>query len=774
MKIKTKGMLFSIILIFFTTTVLGVFAYFHFKNILVNEVDKAVVRVAKESSEHLSSYINQYVAPLKGLSENEDIKSMDWNKQKKLISEQIYPQYQNVAVVDTKGVAHYNDDSVLDLSDRKYIMEALKGKVSFSDVIISRKTGKNVIMIGVPIYQGNGIKGALIARLNADFLSDYASTRGYGKNGRAYIISNEGTFISKPKQENSGKYYNLYKIAKTDRNYTSFSGFIRKSTEKKFGFGKYSFAGKNIIMGYAYVKETHWRIYIGTFEEEILAGLSGLKHMMFLLALLTLAGCTIGACFFVDSFTKPIVELDHLFSQGARGDLTIRFTKKSKDEIGRMGLSFNRMMDEIKTLTQYDPLTLLLNQYVLEKDVDHLIHSGTKAEFSLIMVSIDKFGLINETYGYSYGDSILVEIAKRISDSVFANYQVYRYKGDQFVVLCNGTMKEADMTADKMLTELVKSYQINGKTINVNISIGIFNYNEDSKQEEPLKAVTQAKNYAKYLGSNQIQTYDEKLYQNMTLMKELQADILTAITENQFFLVYQPLFYLNNEYIAEVEALIRWRHPEKGLLYPDRFIDLAETSGFIIDIDRWVLETACKQLQSWKQSRKPQVLLSINISAQTFETKNFIPDVVNIINRYDIDPHLLQMEITERMVINNVDESIVKLNELRKMGIHVAIDDFGIGYSSLSYIVRLPIDSIKIDKSFVQDITSSKEAKAIVSTIINLCKTLKLNVIAEGIESKIELEYLKSNQCDIGQGYYFSKPVSVVEIEEKHMKCIMN
>jgi diguanylate cyclase (GGDEF)-like protein len=428
------------------------------------------------------------------------------------------------------------------------------------------------------------------------------------------------------------------------------------------------------------------------------------------------------------------------------------------------------MMDKIKTLTQYDPLTELLNQYVLEKDVEALINNEKSGGFSLIMVAIDKFGLINETYGYNIGDAILVEIAKRISGFVTEHSQVYRYKGDKFVLLSMEEEEDTQEKARKLLSALTESYQIAEKTIDTNISIGVFIRNENNWSEEPLNAVTQAKNYAKYLGSNQIQIFDQQIHNKIMVMKELQADILNGLQEGQFFLVYQPLFYLNNEYIAEVEALIRWNHPEKGLLYPDKFIDLAEASGMIINIDQWVIETACKQLKSWKESNKPPILLSINISAKTFETEKFIPDLIRMLEKYNVDASLIQLEITERMVINNVEESIYKLNMLRSMGIHVAIDDFGIGYSSLSYIVRLPIDSIKIDKSFVQNITSSKEAKAIVSTIINLCKSLNLNVIAEGIESKIELDYLRSNQCDIGQGYYFSKPVTIVEIEKYHLK----
>ncbi len=770
MNIKAKGMLLSFIMILAATLVIGMGAYYHFKSILLNEVNSAVVRVAEESADHLNHYITQYLTPLVGLSENEEIESMDWTKQKSVICAQIYPQYQNVAVVDLSGTAYYIDDSVLDLSDRNYIEKALKGKVSFSEVIISRKTGAPVIMVGVPIYRDKEIQGALIARLDVGFLSDYAQTRGYGDNGRAYIISEEGTLISRPDYASSGEEYNLYKIAETQEDYQSFAEFVKTGSSKQTGYGEYEYNHEKILMGYALIKETNWKIYIGTNEDDISKGLFGLKQIIVILIVISLIVCTLSAWILIDRFFRPLVELDDLFSRGARGDLTIRFIPKTKDEIGRLGNSFNRMMDKIKTLTRYDPLTGLSNQYVFDMDMKELLQSCKEKDFTLIMVAIDRLSFINDTYGYFFGDEIIIQVSKRISAWAEQQEQVYRYKGDEFVILCTDNFEESEFLArtQKLLEELLKSYQVNSKTADIHISIGAFTRNEDTKQEDPLKSVTQAKNYAKTLGGNQIQKFDQQIHNKIKLNKELQADILNGLKQNQFFLVYQPLFHLENESIAELEALIRWNHPEWGLLYPDKFIELAEASGAIINIDMWVMESACRLLKSRKDDNKPPVMLSVNISARTFETKEFIPDLLDIIHRYAVDPAMLQLEITERMLINNIEEGIYKLNELRGMGIKVAIDDFGIGYSSLSYIVRLPIDSIKIDKSFVQNMTSSEEAKVIVSTIISLCKTLRLNVIAEGIERKIELDYLKSNKCDIGQGYYFSKPVSITEIETKH------
>ncbi len=770
--IKTKGMIFSLAMILIVTSTISISGYFRFRDILVREVNNAVERVATESASNLSNYIHQFVLPLNKLAIDERIASMNWEVQRQIIQSQINTFYLNIAVVDMSGTAHYLDGSNLMLGDRDYVKKALSGELAFSEVIISRKTNQPVIMVATPILQKGEIKGALIARLDVDFLSDYALSRGYGVNGKAYIISEGGSFISRPYSDKTEGEYNLFQLTAKDEKYSSLAEFVSLTDSIMAGHGKYTFEGNEILMGYASVDNTDWKIYIGTYEEEALKSLNGLKKLFLVIIGVTLLISTLVAYFFVSRFSKPITELEQLFSIGAQGNLTIRFTRKSKDEIGRLGVSFNRMMDKIKTLTQYDPLTTLLNQYVLEKDLLFLEQSEDKPDFSLIMFAIDQFSHVNETYGYTTGDIILCEVARRILCCLNENYQIYRYKGDEFVVLVNSNVTEEELEgkAGEILREIKESYLVDGKSIDIRFSIGLFRRNEETRTEDPLKAVTHAKNYARFYGSDQIQKYDKEIYHKLSSSLELQTDIIHGIRTNQFFLVYQPLFYLGSEKIAEIEALIRWNHPDRGLLYPDQFIDIAEQSGSIIEIDYWVIEHACKQLKKWKETGIAPVLLSINISTKTFETKEFVIDLMEFVRRYHVDPCYIQLELTERIIIKNVEESIQRLQLLRTMGFRVAIDDFGIGYSSLSYIVRLPIDCIKIDKSFVQNIASSREAKTIVSTIINLCKDLKLNVIAEGIESDLELEYLKVIQCDIGQGYYFSRPIEMEEIEKKHLQ----
>ncbi|MBP7174728.1 MAG: EAL domain-containing protein [Thermoclostridium sp.] len=764
--IKTKVIIYSLCIILFAVLPLGMGGYYRFRQILVNEVNEAVVRVAEETADHLSSYISQFISPLVGISRNEKIISMDWTMQRDVLEAQIHPNYLQITVVDQNGVARYTDGTILDLSDRDYIQRALAGNISFSDVIISRKTGEHVIMLSVPIFRNNIVQGAMIARLDEDFLSDFASTRGYGENGKAYVISDEGAIISRSQQENDNKMFNIHDAVYNDDNYAEFSEFVHTTRQLESGLGSFEFQGQRILMGYASVDNTNWKVYVGTIEDEALESLNDLLKSFNIIILISLILCSILAWVIVQKLLKPIVELDNLFSQGAMGNLTVRFAGKSRDEIGRLGLSFNRMMDKIKTLTQYDPLTALLNQYVLEKEIHSLTHMEQSQNFSMIMVAIDKLSHINDTYGYAMGDSVLCEVSNRIKSCITPNYQLYRYKGDEFIVLVkDGSDSEIKSMAQKILSVLIESYHLKGKNIEIKISIGIFYANEDTQAEEPLKSVTHALNYAKYLGSNQIQIYNPQLHANLLGIRELQAEIPRAIREDQFFLVYQPIMDLETNKMIGVEALIRWNHPKRGILYPDQFIDLAEQNGTIVNLDFWVFKTVCKLIKSWHDENRKPAGVSVNISAKTFEGKRFVPDILDILKQYNVEPELLQLEITERMIIHNIEESIVKLNELREMGVHIAIDDFGIGYSSLSYIIRLPIDSIKIDKSFVQSMSTSHEAKVLVATIINLCKTLRYKVIAEGIETVNELEYLKKNKCAMGQGYYFSKPVRIQDIK---------
>ena len=422
-----------------------------------------------------------------------------------------------------------------------------------------------------------------------------------------------------------------------------------------------------------------------------------------------------------------------------------------------------------KASAQYDSVLSLADSSVLETDLETFISQNRN--FSMIMISIDCFSHIIQTNGYTSADLILCEAAHRIRSAVDNKYKVSRYKGTDFLLLGYEAYSEEKVMiqAQNILKTLLNSYQVKDHTFHPSFNIGVYIQNECSRSENPLNSVIQAMNYSKYLGSNQVQQFDLITYKNLLRSNELQAEIISGLQQGQFFLVYQPLFCLYNNELKEIEALIRWQHPQMGLLNPNQFIEIAEQSGRIIDIDYWVLEAACKQLKEWEENHVKPAILSINISSITFEDKSFIPYLIQLFKYYDTSPALLQFELTERMVIQNMEDCINTFKKLRSLGIRIAIDDFGIGYSSLNYIIQLPIDSIKIDKSFINNITSGKEAKAIVAAIISLCKKLSLDVIAEGIETQEELDYLIENGCDIAQGFFLSKPMSVLEIESNYL-----
>ena len=768
--LKFKAMLFALCFILIAISVLSITSYLHFQRTLEDEIHESLVQSAKDSGAYLSYFTKHYMEPLKKLVTQLEIKSMDWSRQKPVLESQVNPYYLEIAIVDTTGIAKYSDGTELDLSDRPYIQRALSGKSTFSEVLISRYTNQPVIMIALPIVNNNHVEGALIARLKIDFLSDFAALRSYNKQGNAYIISDAGSFISPPQGEIFQDFLNLDDLFKNHSDFIDFKDFIERNDHLKSGYDRFNYQGQGYLTGFSKVKDTSWTIYISLNQEEALEPLNRLTNILIIGLISTSLVSAIAAWIFIRGLTKPIESLDQLMDQGAGGNLNIRFESKSKDEIGRLGDSFNRMMDKIKTLTQYDALTGLLNQHVLESEIDKKIQDKNPKPFGLIMVAITQFSLINETYGYVTGDLLLVEISKRIKKCIGLGCEVYRYKGDEFVILCSDSEKDRiHAFSKKSLMALTQSYEINHKVIDLNINIGVYEWDMSLSHEDPLKSVAHAKNYAKELGGNQIQVFDPEMHSRILDERELESDLIKGLKEDQFYLVYQPLFSVNDHNLVEMEALIRWKHPEKGMVFPDQFIPLAEKSKTIVAMDLWVIDKVCREITKFDSSLK-EVIMSINITSKTFEAPYFIDQIREIIHRYKVDPSKLQFEITERMVIESIDESIEKLNTLRAMGISIALDDFGIGYSSLSYIVRLPLDRIKIDRSFVQNMHESHEAKLIVSGIISLCKSLNLIVIAEGVELQEEFDDLKKLECDIVQGYFFSKPIELDLIKEKYFK----
>ena len=423
------------------------------------------------------------------------------------------------------------------------------------------------------------------------------------------------------------------------------------------------------------------------------------------------------------------------------------------------------MSMKIAHLALHDFLTNLPNRALLNDRIAHSISISERnhSSIAILFIDIDNFKNINDSFGHSVGDRLLRSVSQCLTKCVRHADTVSRLGGDEFIILLTDLKDGNDsaLTAEKILEELNQIDIKNKVNTKITASIGISTYpNDGDTPEQLIKNADTAMYYAKQSGRNNYQFYRPEL-DALTLERQLiETNLHIALEKNQFKLLYQPKFNLLTKKITGVEALIRWEHDDWGEMLPNSFISIAEDSGLIIPIGNWVMQQACIQAKQWVDSGLPSLTIAINISAQEFLQKNFVDNVKSTLLESNISPHCLELEITESVLMQEATLSTKILHELKQLGVKLAVDDFGTGYSSLSYLQQFPIDVLKIDQSFVQHISSEQDEGIIVSAIISMGNSLRLKVIAEGIENQLQLDFLLDKQCEEGQGYYFSKALS--------------
>lgn len=430
---------------------------------------------------------------------------------------------------------------------------------------------------------------------------------------------------------------------------------------------------------------------------------------------------------------------------------------------------------EIHSLAFFDHLTKLPNRRHLLDRIHQAQSVSARSNLygALLFLDMDKFKSLNDTLGHDIGDLFLVEVARRMLLCVRDVDTVARIGGDEFVVLTGEVGASAEevsqrvaLIAEKIRAALSEPYQLNEYEHHSSPSIGVclFRGNEITV-DSLLKQADMAMYQAKGSGRNAVRFYDPAMQLAVETHAALESDMRHAILDTQFRLYYQ-IQMDNQRRPVGAEALIRWAHPERGLVSPLLFIPIAEESSLILDIGHWVMETACKQLALWgKRERTRNLILAVNVSAVQFKKHNFVEIVTTLVNIHQIDPSRLKLELTEAVVLDDVADVVTKMHALKALGVQLSLDDFGTGYSSLSYLKQLPLDQIKIDQSFVRDAATDVNDAVMVQTIIDLAKNFRLNVIAEGVETEAQLHFLKQNGCMAYQGYLFSKPVPIDEFE---------
>jgi diguanylate cyclase (GGDEF)-like protein/PAS domain S-box-containing protein len=441
--------------------------------------------------------------------------------------------------------------------------------------------------------------------------------------------------------------------------------------------------------------------------------------------------------------------------------------RKLEEEMHRHKLAAAR----VEYLAYHDSLTSLPNRGMFSKLLNQAISEARRygRQLALLFVDLDRFKNINDALGHAAGDLLLQEVAKRLKGCLRESDAVGRLGGDEFVVLLPHVenLAYAGAVAHKILNTISKSFAALGQEFHVTASIGISMFPGDGDEERTLmKNADTAMYQAKEEGKNNFQFYFEALNANSFERLSLESSLRRALERGEFQLHYQPKINMSSGRIVGMEALIRWAHPELGMVAPTKFIPVAEETGLIVPIGKWVLRTACSQNVAWQNLGLPHLSMAVNLSARQFLDANLLRDIKASLVETGMSPRLLELEITESMLMHNLDNAMRILTNLRAMGIRIAVDDFGTGYSSLSNLKRFPIDTIKVDRSFIRKLPTDPENRGITEAILAMAKVLNLNVIAEGVETKEQADYLRELSCDEFQGFYFSKAVTASEFAE--------
>ena len=436
--------------------------------------------------------------------------------------------------------------------------------------------------------------------------------------------------------------------------------------------------------------------------------------------------------------------------------------------VGRDITERKKAQQLIHNMAYYDSVTSLPNRNMFKEHLNNsLTTNGKNQELAVLFLDLDRFKVINDTKGHSTGDLLLKDVADRLRNAVKSDGLVSRQGGDEFLILLEGKKKEEiEQIAQNIIDDFARPFYPHCEEVFVTTSIGISLYPYDGEDQETLiKHADTAMYLAKERGKNNFQYYNASLNTQSTRKMELEVGLRKALETNQFKMVYQPQYEMETGTIIGVEALIRWEHPKLGLISPVEFIPLAEETGLIVSIGKWILQQVCEDHIRWKQQGLGAITMAVNISVRQMQEQGFVGSVKQVLGEYRVDPAMIELEITES-IMQNINHSIVTLNELKALGVKIAIDDFGKGYSSLSYLKYLPIDKIKVDKSFVDDILDPNHNGSIAKAIIDMGHIMKFTVIAEGIEEETQVDFLLKNNCKLGQGYYFSKPLSGEDIQK--------
>lgn len=657
---------------------------------------------------------------------------------------------------------------------------------------LSLYVSKRLTLTDTAIESPNAIpklRAYLVVTVSLDYLSDLLLANRIGESGISFVTDKVGNVLFHTDS------INFEQFADQQSKDVHRHGYIpkQKFSQLKQAIQKNSVLKTDLFDEKAYLRGVpigdHLYLFAWLPAEELLAKTEWIKVIVLIITgiaiFLTVTLIFSALKYFV---IDPVKILDKAAYEIGHGNLEFEFVLDRNDEVGSLASSLKDMNDnlkksseQIKFIAYHDALTGLPNRLMFRDYLSHAIAVARrkKETLALLFLDLDNFKWVNDTMGHDAGDSLLIEISNRLTatlrDSDFiaktsiddAEDVLARLGGDEFIIMLSNCSD--NISPYKVASRIIKNVQqpihIAEHEVYIGVSIGITVYPDDAEDTDTLiKNADIAMYHAKSLGKNNYQYFSDSMNDVAERRLKMESRVRYAIEQKQFSLHYQPQVEVTSGNIIGVEALIRWQHPERGFIPPDEFIPVAEETGQIVSIGEWVLNEACQQIRNWRKAGLPELTVAVNVSSIQFIKQDFAQVIESIIKQNNMPPQLLEIELTESIFIDNPQHASDMLATIRAMGIEVSLDDFGTGYSSLGYLRQFPIDNLKIDRCFINEIGHSLEGEAVITAIISMAHAMNLKVIAEGVEDSAQLAFLRAQKCDYIQGYYFYRPMPASEI----------
>lgn len=642
-------------------------------------------------------------------------------------------KFKRMGIINLQGRALTTDGKNLDFSQREYFKKAVKGESNLSDILIDRVDGKNINVYAVPINYFNEVVAVIFATNETDVYKNVLNVSLFSGKGCSYVVENTGNIVVNA--EDNKNFKNIQNVFQDLKPY--FNAEHRANLEDmkanmaggKRGVIEYSILNKERYMCYTPVVGKNWYI-LSVIPQSVLTDRA--KHVLDL----TLYLCIVIFSIFAVLFTYIVIN-----------------DQKSKKRLAQ--------------IAYLDEVTKKGNWNMMVKDIRYIFNDNKDQTYAYVAFDIDKFKLINELYGYEEGDNILRFISNKLSEHMLDDERYARVNGDKFGIFMRYGDKETFIKRLISIYETIVEFKIeNIVACKFTISAGIYIIeNRDISIRTINDMANLARATVKYNHKSDYAFYNVEITDRIHIEKEITDTMEDALKNREFVVYLQPKYSLKTMEGVGAEALVRWKHPIKGLIAPMRFIPIFERNGFVKEVDLYVFEEVCKKLRQWIDEGHKPVRISVNLSRVHMLNTYIIDNLEKILRKYNISPSLVELELTESAVFDNIELLLNVIKGLKKAGFIISMDDFGTGYSSLNLLKDLPVDIIKLDREFLKVNNFSDKSKTVISDIISMAKHLNVEVICEGVETKEQVDFLVGARCDMVQGFYFAKPMPIEDYE---------